>query len=117
MILVAHKQLMHARLTNTGGYTFDLTIVYGKRTVVKRRELWNELNSFRSVSNGKDWLIFGNFNEIRHPSERVGSGGFDRTGLEPLSSKTQLMGSLNSKQLGMNLPGRIERGHNTQSPD
>lgn len=38
-ILASHSQYIHARMTNNEGYTFDLMVVYGKRTTAKRREL------------------------------------------------------------------------------
>lgn len=79
-ILDTHNQYIHARLHNTGCYVFDLTVVYGENTAVKRRELWNGINSLRQTSHARDWLLIGDFNEIRHPDERDGHGNFDRAG-------------------------------------
>lgn len=79
-ILVTHSQYIHVRMTNTGGYTFNLMVVYRERTAVKRRELWSGISSLRSTSDSRDWLIVGDFNEIRHPAEREGHGAFDRAG-------------------------------------
>lgn len=79
-VLATHNQYVHARMMNSGGYAFDLTIVYGERTAVKRRKLWDGITSLRSISNANDWLIIGDFNQIRHPLEREGRGIFDRAG-------------------------------------
>lgn len=59
---------------------FNLTVAYGERTAVKRRPMWEEINSIREASQNNDWLVIGDFNEIRHPSEREGHGIFDRAG-------------------------------------
>lgn len=79
-VLATHAQFIHARLQNVGGYTFDLTVVYGKNTAVKRRMLWSGINANRTSSSSKDWLLIGDFNEIRHPDEREGHGSFNRVG-------------------------------------
>lgn len=85
-MLATDNQYVHTRMMNTGGYAFDLTIVYGERTAVKRRQLWEGIASFRPISSAKDWLIIGDFNKIRHPSEREGRGAFDRAGASEFES-------------------------------
>lgn len=79
-ILNSQEQLIHARMTNIGGYEFDLTVVYDHNTPAKRRQLWEGINAGRPTSKRKDWLLIGDFNEIRHPNERDGHGIFDRAG-------------------------------------
>lgn len=39
-IIVSHKQILHCRLNNIGGYSFDLSIIYGEWDATKRRDLW-----------------------------------------------------------------------------
>lgn len=73
-------------MLNVGGYTFDLTVVYGENTPAKRRLLWDGICASRQTSGQKDWLIIGDFNEIRHPAEREGRGSFDRTGADEFES-------------------------------
>lgn len=79
-ILTSHEQFMHARMQNAGGYTFDLTIVYGEGRAMKRQPLWSGIDAIRPTSSKNDWLMIRDFNEIRHPSERQGHGNYDRTG-------------------------------------
>lgn len=81
-ILFVHDQYIHAHVNNIGGYTFDLTVAYGEGTAVKRRPLWNGINTIRSISDNRDWLLIGDFNEIRNPTERDGHGTFDRAGAD-----------------------------------
>lgn len=75
-------------MKNVGGYELNLTMVYGKNTVVKRRRLWDGINASRSTSNTRDWLLIGDFNEIRHPTEREGHGSFDRVGVDDFEMAT-----------------------------
>lgn len=44
-VLAVHKQYIHARMTNSGGYTFNLTVVYGEGMTVKRRTLWSGIEA------------------------------------------------------------------------
>lgn len=81
-ILATHDQYIHARMKNIGGYEFDLTIVYGESTAVKRRPLWSGIGAIRPMSDAKDWMMIGDFNEIRHPVEREGHDSFDRSGAD-----------------------------------
>lgn len=84
--MVTHNQLMHVRMQNTEGYTFDLTVVYGEGTTVKRRPLWNTIAAIWPTSGGKEWLMIGDFNEIRHPSEREGHDNYNRAGANEFES-------------------------------
>lgn len=51
-------------------------------TPIKRRALWAGINEIRPLSTTNDWLLIGDFNEIRHPSEREGRGVSDRSGAD-----------------------------------
>lgn len=86
IILCIHEQFIHARLLNNGGYEFDITVAYGDNTPVKRRRLWYGINSSRPASAGKDWLLIGDFNKIRHLDERDGHESFDRVGVDEFES-------------------------------
>lgn len=81
-ILRAYEQFIHMRMENVGGYLLDLTVVYGENSVIKRRRLWEGISDCRIISNSNDWIMIGDFNEIRHPAERDGHGSFDRAGAE-----------------------------------
>lgn len=90
-------------MLNSGGYSFDITVVYGEGSVVKRHPLWSGITAARSASDTKDWILIGDFNEIRHPEEREGRGSFDRAGADEFEAA--ISGSPNSIQLEANSPG------------
>ncbi|GJY68395.1 RNA-directed DNA polymerase, eukaryota [Tanacetum coccineum] len=46
--------------------------VYAPQDVNKKAILWNEIHDFMSTNKGMH-LIFGDFNEVRFPSERIGT--------------------------------------------
>lgn len=69
-ILQTHDQFIHARLKNIGGYQFDITVVYGENTAIKKRQLWEGITGSRQASDLNDWLLIGDFNEIRHPVKK-----------------------------------------------
>lgn len=60
--------------------------MYRERTAVRRRLLWGEIGASRSISQANDWLMIGDFNEIRYPAEREGKGTFDRAGSSKFES-------------------------------
>ncbi|KAF8021012.1 hypothetical protein BT93_G1427 [Corymbia citriodora subsp. variegata] len=55
------------------GYTLSLSVVYGEHTFVARRPLWSELISLSSSLKECPWMVAGDFNAIRDPSDRMGS--------------------------------------------
>lgn len=79
-LLSSHRQSMHGRMTNVGGYTFDITIMYGENNVVKWRNLCSKLKAMKIESEYLDWLIVGDFNEIRNLTEQEGLGQFNQVG-------------------------------------
>lgn len=97
-VVRAHKQFVHARMVNSGGYTFDLTVVYDEGTIAKRRLLWSGIEAIRYSSNETDWLMIGDFNEIWHPSERQGRGVYDRT--RPDEFESAIGGSTEIEAIG-----------------
>lgn len=85
-ILHTHDQFIHARLKNVGGYEFEIMVVYGENNAVKRRRLWEGITASQPTSDSNDWLLIGDFNEIRHPAERDGHGSFDIAGADEFES-------------------------------
>lgn len=67
--IIKHNQHITMDITRTGATPWYFTAVYASPDPTKRRELWNELREFASTNN-KPWLIAGDFNDTRFPSER-----------------------------------------------
>jgi hypothetical protein len=57
------------------GFDWMDTRVYGPHSDGGRQELWDELTSIRQCWPAL-WCIFGDFNTIRFPSERLGCSRF-----------------------------------------
>lgn len=70
---------MHGRLTNLGGCTFDITIVYHDLTLVKRCQLWNGMTEIRTWDH-VDWITKGDFNMICFLLDRDELGTFVHVG-------------------------------------
>lgn len=60
---------MHAKVVNSGAYTFFLLVVYGENNMVQRRELWSKIGQIKITIGNNDWLLGGDFNEIQRPKE------------------------------------------------
>ncbi|XP_021751152.1 uncharacterized protein LOC110716815 [Chenopodium quinoa] len=56
-------------ITRRGAVPRYFSAVYASPDPLKRRELWDELRSFEA-SHEKLWLVAGDFNDTRFPSER-----------------------------------------------
>ncbi|GKA73845.1 RNA-directed DNA polymerase, eukaryota [Tanacetum coccineum] len=54
---------------------FFMINVYAPQDVKKKAILWNEIHDFMSTNKGMH-IIFGDFNEVRFPSERIASDTF-----------------------------------------
>lgn len=68
----ATDQTIHCEVTRIGYlFSFALTAVYGSNIASDRAILWNSLCTISS-SITKPWLVCGDFNCVRHPSEKVG---------------------------------------------
>lgn len=48
--------------------------------MIEWRELWEGISRIQSTSGDSDWLVIGDFNEIRSPEESEGHGPFDQVG-------------------------------------
>lgn len=57
---------------------FYLTVVYGARGMYARRQLQSTINEMPHDIQS-DWLLNGDFNEIRFPKEHQRHGQFDLT--------------------------------------
>lgn len=90
-------------------------MVYRERIAVKRWPMWDEINSIRAASQNNDWLIIGDFNEIRHPSEREGHESFDRAGATEFEAA--IVGFTELSQWGENSPSRTAPGRITLGRD
>ena len=67
--IIKHTQHITMNITRIGVVPWYFTAVYASPDPVKRRELWSELKEFARTHN-KPWLIAGDFNDTRFPSER-----------------------------------------------
>lgn len=65
------EQCISCKLTSQNqNLTWYLTAVYAKCKRMERRDLWCELGAMRSLCEGP-WVVCGDFNVIRYPSERT----------------------------------------------
>lgn len=76
-LLAKHKQFIHARMSNSGGYNIDITVVYREWDSTHHRTLWDSLQVMAQISDNRDWLTADDFNKIKRPEERDGIGQFD----------------------------------------
>ncbi|XP_021764430.1 uncharacterized protein LOC110729037 [Chenopodium quinoa] len=67
--ILKHRQHITMEITRVGATPWYFSAIYASPDPIKRRELWDELKSFASTHN-KPWLIAGDFNDTRFPSER-----------------------------------------------
>ncbi|KAF7846853.1 hypothetical protein BT93_L3667 [Corymbia citriodora subsp. variegata] len=72
--LFCTDQIIHGELkflSSSLGLT--LSVVYGEHTFVARRPLWNNLVDLSLTLKDSPWMVAGDFNAIKDPSDRVGS--------------------------------------------
>lgn len=62
----------HLRCLSTGD-SFYFSVVYAEHTFVHRHPLWQDLIRTSSSRISVPWLVAGDFNAIRFPSDRIGS--------------------------------------------
>ncbi|XP_021761807.1 uncharacterized protein LOC110726644 [Chenopodium quinoa] len=67
-----HKQYITMDISRQGVVPWYFTAVYASPDPSQRQELWQELKNFATTHN-KPWLIAGDFNDTRFPSERNSS--------------------------------------------
>ncbi|XP_074266616.1 uncharacterized protein LOC141589895 [Silene latifolia] len=72
-ILDVSAQTIHTKITNRGAQKqFHFTIVYGYNKLAQRSDLWKSLGQY-SVQIAGPWIVGGDFNNVLHPLERIGS--------------------------------------------
>ena len=57
------------------GFVWVCTGIYGPNADLHRADLWEELSTVRTRWNNP-WFLFGDFNVIRYPCERLGCDSF-----------------------------------------
>ncbi|KAF8019766.1 hypothetical protein BT93_G0453 [Corymbia citriodora subsp. variegata] len=72
--LITTSQMIHGmiRILNMDA-TLYFTAIYGEHTFVARRPLWTVLIRLSSTLQDNPWIVGGDFNAIRDPSDRQGS--------------------------------------------
>ncbi|XP_039170445.1 uncharacterized protein LOC120294434 [Eucalyptus grandis] len=67
-------QAIHGCLKcNDSGITCSVSAIYGEHTFVRRRPLWADLQHYNEIFQDTAWVVGGDFNAIKDPSDRVGS--------------------------------------------
>ena len=52
--------------------SFLASFVYGMNSDLERSTLWAELSTFSQSAHSQPWIVLGDFNSMRFPSEKVG---------------------------------------------
>ncbi|KAF8015484.1 hypothetical protein BT93_H1105 [Corymbia citriodora subsp. variegata] len=71
--LLINTQIIHGmiRILQSSSTLF-ISAVYGEHTCTSRRPLWNGINFLSATLKESPWVVVGDFNAIRDPSDRVG---------------------------------------------
>ncbi|XP_021768668.1 uncharacterized protein LOC110732977 [Chenopodium quinoa] len=64
-----HNQHITMEISRVGAMPWYFSAIYASPNPMKKKELWEELKNI-SMSHDKPWLIAGDFNDTRFPSER-----------------------------------------------
>ena len=67
--IIHHEQHITMNITRVGATPWYFSAIYASPDPTKRKDLWEELEKFARTHN-EPWLIAGDFNETRFPSER-----------------------------------------------
>lgn len=67
-----HDQYITMTISRVGALPWYFSAIYASPDPSKRQDLWRELRDF-AQSNNEPWLLAGDFNETRFPSERSSS--------------------------------------------
>lgn len=66
-------QVLHGLLKfNSSGSSCYVSAVYGEHTFSRRRPLWEDLCVHSDIFRHSPWLVAGDFNAIKDPSDRIG---------------------------------------------
>jgi len=65
-----NSQAIHGCLKlNLSGLSCYISAIYGEHTFVRRRPLWENLLHFNNLLQDSPWLVAGDFNAIKDPSD------------------------------------------------
>lgn len=70
--ILKEEQYITMTITRNGSMPWYFSAIYASPDPTKRQELWQELRQF-AESHNEPWLLAGDFNETRYPSERSNS--------------------------------------------
>ena len=70
--IIKHEQYITMTISRVGAVPWYFSAIYASPDPSKRNELWQELREFAG-SHNEPWLLAGDFNETRFPSERSSS--------------------------------------------
>ncbi|XP_048502886.1 uncharacterized protein LOC125498678 [Beta vulgaris subsp. vulgaris] len=72
-VIECHAQFIHCRVEHrSSNKSFCITFVYGMNDAQDREELWNRLSIISSKVK-EAWVLVGDFNNVLHLNERLGS--------------------------------------------
>jgi len=72
-LISTSAQAIHGRFKlNAVNTSCCISAVYGEHTFVKRRSLWEDLVYYNDLFQDSAWLVAGDFNAIKDPSDRLG---------------------------------------------
>ncbi|XP_025604435.1 uncharacterized protein [Arachis hypogaea] len=69
-------QYIHAKITSPGREDWFMTAVYANPQPQGRRDLWPKLQNLANRMQSP-WILTGDFNEIKDPTEKKGGGQVD----------------------------------------
>lgn len=68
-----NAQAIHGHMRSLlSGLSCCILVVYGEHTFIRRRPLWDDLVHMNNIMQDSAWLVAGDFNAIKDPSDRVG---------------------------------------------
>lgn len=67
--IIKHSQHITMNITRVGAAPWYFSVVYASPDPTKRKEPWDDLRNF-AITHNKPWMIAGDFNDTRFPSER-----------------------------------------------
>ncbi|XP_021748568.1 uncharacterized protein LOC110714368 [Chenopodium quinoa] len=70
--IIKHNQHITMEISRVGATPWYFSAIYASPDPLKRRELWEDLKKF-ATSHNKPWMLAGDFNDTRFPSERNSS--------------------------------------------
>jgi len=72
-VISRNDQAIHGRLNmSSSNFSCCVSAIYGEHTFVRRRPLWDDLIFCDELFQDTAWLVSGDFNAIKDPSDRFG---------------------------------------------